>query len=122
MDEVRLVDETVLELTECRRFLCFLGLGLRDRRGATGPTGNRLLGSYRSIGIVGRLNALQVYLLHSLQLDICLRVAPSALADLAQLVIFIEVEVRALQVLVYVLTKHFLEISVGQLAALLLGA
>jgi len=111
MDVLRLVVETVLELTELRRFLSFLGQRLRHRRGASSPTCYRLLRGHRGIDI-RRLNTLQVYLLHSLQLDVSLRVTASALADLTQLVIFVKVEVGALQVLVNVLTKHFLEVTV----------
>lgn len=74
-------------------------------------------------GLVG-LDSLQVHLLHSLQLDIRLRVAASALAKLTKAVVLVKVELGAFQILVDVLTEHLLEVAIvgGAGTLLLLGA
>lgn len=61
---------------------------------------------------LGGLDALQVDLLHSLQLVVGLRVAASALAKVAEPVIFVKIEFRALQVLVDIFTEHLFELIV----------
>ena len=63
VDEVCLVDKTVLELSERWRFLGRLILGIRLR----GVASLRTYLGLRFDGLcLGGLNALQVYLLHSL--------------------------------------------------------
>ena len=90
MNEVWLVDETVLELSERRRFLV-LGLLLFAHKLSSGSThpNRRLL--FDSLCMVG-LDALQIHLLHSLQFNVRLRVTACALAELTKFVVLIKVE------------------------------
>lgn len=93
MDKLRLVDESVLELTEGRRVLrcLFLTFGHRVRcRGGTSASCLRRLLS-NVLGLV-RFDTLQVNLLHSLQLQVGLRVAACTSAELAESVVLIQVK------------------------------
>jgi len=101
MDKLRLVNKSVLELTECWRVLwcLFLTFGHRvSRRGGTSPSRSRWFPS-NLLGLV-RFDALQVNLLHSLQFHVGLGVAACASAELAESVVLIQVEFRSLQVFV----------------------
>ena len=118
MNEIRVVDETVLELSECRWFLGWRPFLDGLRRGV-GPL--RTYNGLRFDGFcLGGLDSLQVYLLHFLQLKVGLRVSASALAELTQLVVLVKVELRTLQVLIDVLAEHFFEVTVVHVPLLLL--
>ena len=122
MDEVWVVHETVGILSEnwlLFRRLRLLGHRLCGRRGANRALLLRLLRNGLSLR---RLDSLQVNLLHSLQLHVCLRVTTCAFAKLAQLVILVKVKLGALQILVDILTKHLFKISVIGAALSLLSA
>ena len=121
MDKVWLVDETVLKLPKSGRLLGRLAL-LVDRvcrGGRSSSSHGRLLGNLFSLG---RLDALQVDLLHCLQLHVSLRIAACTSTVLAEFVVLVQVELRALQVLVYVLTKHFFEVTVYLITFALLSS
>ena len=67
------------------------------------------------LGDCVRLDALQVDLLHRLELHVGLGVAAGTPTELAQLVVLIKVELRPLQVLVHILAKHLLEVTLATL-------